>query len=54
MYKLNSMLNPILKKLAQHFNCDKMMCRKCYTRLNKIANNNSRKCSSSDLRLKRY
>jgi len=46
------MLDPNLKKLAQHFNCDKMICRKCYARLNKRANN-CRKCSSSDLRLKK-
>ena len=46
------MINPSLKKLAYESNCEKLICRKCYTRLNKRAKN-CRKCSSTDLRLKK-
>ena len=46
------MIEPNLKKLAQNYLCDKMICRKCYARLDKKATN-CRKCSSSDLRLKK-
>lgn len=46
------MIEPNLKKLAQNYLCDKMICRKCYNRLDKKATN-CRKCSSSDLRLKK-
>ena len=46
------MIEPNLKKLAEKYNCDKIICRKCYARLNKRAYN-CRKCSSVDLRLKK-
>ena len=46
------MLDPNLKQLAQKYNCDKKICRKCYARLDKQAQN-CRKCGSSDLRLKK-
>lgn len=46
------MLEPNLKALAQSYNCDKMICRICYARLNKRAIN-CRKCSSKNLRLKK-
>ena len=40
------------KKLAQKYNCEKKICRKCYVRLDKRAIN-CRKCSSKNLRLKK-
>jgi len=46
------MIEPNLKKLAENFNCNKLICRKCYTRLNKSATH-CRKCSSKDLRIKK-
>ena len=46
------MIEPTLKTLAQKYLCDKMICRKCYARLDKRAKN-CRKCKSSDLRLKK-
>jgi len=46
------MLEENLKKLAQNFNCNKLICRKCYSRLNKRAKN-CRKCHSNDLRIKK-
>lgn len=46
------MIEPNLKALAQKYNCDKLICRKCYVRLNKNSTN-CRKCSSKDLRLKK-
>jgi len=46
------MIEPNLKMLAEKYNCDKMICRKCYVRLDKRATN-CRKCSSSNLRLKK-
>lgn len=46
------MIEPNLKQLAENSRCNKMICRKCYARLN-ISANNCRKCSSSDLRLKK-
>lgn len=46
------MIDLNLKKLAQSFNCDKKICRKCYVRLNKISKN-CRKCGSANLRLKK-
>ena len=46
------MIEPNLKKLAEKYNCDKMICRRCYARLEKRANN-CRKCKSSDLRIKK-
>ena len=46
------MIEPSLKVLAQKYNCDKMVCRYCYARLNKRAQN-CRKCSRTDLRIKK-
>lgn len=46
------MIDPNLKKIAQKYNCDKKICRICYARLNKRATN-CRKCSSTNLRLKK-
>ena len=46
------MIEPNLKVLAQKYNCDKMICRKCYVRLDRRATN-CRKCGSSNLRLKK-
>lgn len=46
------MIEPNLKILSQSFNCNKMICRKCYARLN-IRTKNCRKCGSNDLRLKK-
>lgn len=46
------MIEPTLKTLAQKYLCNKMICRKCYARLDKRAKN-CRKCKSSDLRLKK-
>ena len=46
------MIEPNMKVLAQKFCSDKMICRRCYARLNKRAKN-CRKCKSSDLRLKK-
>lgn len=45
------MIDPNLKLLAGK-KCEKMICRKCYARLNSRATN-CRKCPSSDLRLKK-
>ena len=46
------MIDPSLKALVEGFLCDKKICRKCYARLNKRTVN-CRKCSSSDLRIKK-
>lgn len=46
------MIDPSLKKLAETNKCNKMICRKCYARLNLKAKN-CRKCSSTDLRVKK-
>jgi large subunit ribosomal protein L40e len=46
------MLDPTLKNLAQQNVCNKMICRKCYARLN-IRAKNCRKCHSKDLRKKK-
>lgn len=46
------MIEPNLKKLAQEKNCKKLICRKCYVRLNMKAKN-CRKCGSVDLRVKK-
>ena len=46
------MFDPNSKKLAEGFNCEKKICRKCYARLDKKARN-CRKCSSKDLRYKK-
>ena len=46
------MIEPSLKRLAEDFVCNKIVCRKCYARLSKRAHN-CRKCSSTDLRIKK-
>ena len=46
------MLDPSLKFLAQKYVCNKLICRKCYARLNTKATN-CRKCHSKDLRFKK-
>ena len=46
------MIEPNLKNLAQKYRCEKLICRRCYARLN-IRANNCRKCSSTDLRIKK-
>lgn len=46
------MIEPTLKKLAEKYNTQKKICRKCYARLPDKAKN-CRKCGSSDLRIKK-
>ena len=46
------MIEPNSRKLAEKYLCDKKICRRCYARLNKRAIN-CRKCSSTNLRLKK-
>merc|ERR1712054_703305 len=48
-------IEPSLKILAQKYNCNKLICRKCYARLNPRATNcRKRKCGrSNDLRPKK-
>ena len=46
------MLEPNAKVLAEKYNCNKLICRQCYARLN-IRALNCRKCGSKDLRLKK-
>jgi ribosomal protein L40E len=46
------MIEPNLKVLAQKYCSDKMICRRCYARLNKRATI-CRKCHSTDLRIKK-
>merc|ERR1712002_430011 len=48
-------IEPSLKLLAQKYNCDKLICRRCYSRLSPRASNcRKRKCGhSSDLRKKK-
>ena len=46
------MIDPALKALAQKYVCNKMICRKCYARLN-IRATNCRKCHSTNLRSKK-
>ena len=45
------MIDPTLKLLANK-KCDKLVCRKCYARLN-IKATNCRKCKNTDLRKKK-
>jgi ribosomal protein L40E len=49
------MIEPSLQALAKKYNCDKMICRKCYARLPKNATNcRKKKCGrTSDLRIKK-
>ena len=46
------MIDLNLKKLAENYNCNKLICRHCYARLHKSAAN-CRKCKSTNLRLKK-
>merc|ERR1711924_519546 len=48
-------IEPSLKLLAQKYNCDKLICRRCYARLSPRATNcRIRKCGhSNDLRKKK-
>lgn len=46
------MIEPSLKVIALNSNCEKMICRRCYARLNKRAKN-CRKCGSKNLREKK-
>ena len=46
------MIESSLKKIAESYSCEKMICRKCYARLN-IKSKKCRKCSSTDLRKKK-
>ena len=46
------MIDPGSKQLAQKYSCDRMICRKCFARLDKRASN-CRKCHSKDLRMKK-
>ncbi len=46
------MIDPNLKSLAQKYLCNKLICRKCYARLDKTAIN-CRKCGSKNLRIKK-
>ena len=48
-------IEPSLRMLAQKYNCDKMICRKCYARLHPRATNcRKRKCGrTSNIRPKK-
>ena len=46
------MIEPNSKALAQKFNCNKMICRKCYARLDKRASI-CRKFHNKNLRIKK-
>jgi len=46
------MIDIYSKKLAEKNLCNKMICRKCYARLN-IKSKNCRKCHSNNLRKKK-
>ncbi|RCN29197.1 ribosomal L40e family protein, partial [Ancylostoma caninum] len=48
-------IEPSLRQLAQKYNCDKQICRKCYARLPPRASNcRKKKCGhSNDLRIKK-
>jgi ribosomal protein L40E len=48
---INNMIDPDSENLAKKSRCDKLICRKCYTR-QPIHARNCRKCSSVDLRQK--
>ncbi len=48
----NIMIEPNLKLLAQKYNCNKLICRQCYARLDKRAKT-CRKCHSPNLRPKK-
>ena len=46
------MIEPTMKFLAEKYTSKKLICRKCYARLNNKAKN-CRKCNSKDLREKK-
>jgi large subunit ribosomal protein L40e len=46
------MIDPYSKNLAEKSKCNKMICRRCYARLN-IQAIHCRKCKSNDLRVKK-
>ena len=46
------MIEPSLKSLAEKYNCNKLICRNCYARLNNKSKN-CRKCGSRNLRIKK-
>ena len=46
------MIEPNSKVLAQKYLCNRMICRRCYARLDKRATN-CRKCGSTNLRIKK-
>nr|XP_023021990.1 ubiquitin-60S ribosomal protein L40-like [Leptinotarsa decemlineata] len=48
-------IEPTLRKLAEKYNCEKLICRKCYARLHpKATNCRKKKCGhSNDLRPKK-
>ena len=46
------MIEPNMKVLAQNYCCEKMICRRCFARLDKRAKI-CRKCKSTDLRQKK-
>ena len=46
------MIEPNSKVLAQKYTCNKMICRRCYARLD-IRASNCRKCHTTNLRLKK-
>ena len=46
------MIDPTMKSLAEKYCSNKMICRKCYARLNNRSTI-CRKCHSNDLRLKK-
>jgi large subunit ribosomal protein L40e len=41
-------IEPSLRQLAQKYNCDKMICRKCYARLHPHAVNCRKKCDHTN------
>ena len=41
-------IEPSLRQLAQKYNCDKMICRKCYARLHPRAVNCRKKCGHTN------
>lgn len=46
---MGGVIEPSLRILAQKYNCDKMICRKCYARLHpKATNCRKRKCGHSN------
>lgn len=46
---VGGVIEPSLRILAQKYNCDKMICRKCYARLHpKATNCRKRKCGHSN------